>query len=107
MRRVCRLVVGILVISCNSQVTFLQSWVFIQPEQLTTAPTHDGARPGTLSPPRPSGIRFLDVAAQAGLTTVPHSHADRRYVVETMAGGGAALFDCDNDGRLDIAVVND
>jgi hypothetical protein len=24
-----------------------------------------------------------------------------------MAGGGIALLDCDNDGRLDIAVVND
>jgi hypothetical protein len=24
-----------------------------------------------------------------------------------MGGGGVALFDCDNDGRLDIAVVND
>jgi len=27
--------------------------------------------------------------------------------VETMGGGGIALFDCDNDGRLDIAMVND
>ena len=24
-----------------------------------------------------------------------------------MGGGGIALFDCNNDGRLDIAVVND
>jgi hypothetical protein len=24
-----------------------------------------------------------------------------------MSGGGVALFDCDNDGRLDIAVIND
>ena len=38
---------------------------------------------------------------------MPHSTAKRRYVVETMAGGGIALFDCDNDGKLDIAVVND
>jgi hypothetical protein len=27
--------------------------------------------------------------------------------VETMGGGGIALFDCDNDGKLEIAVVND
>jgi len=27
--------------------------------------------------------------------------------VETMSGGGIALFDCDNDNKLDIAVVND
>jgi len=54
-----------------------------------------------------SGMYFRDVASQAGLTTVPHSRTDRRYVLDTMAGGGIALFDCDNDGKLDIAVVND
>ncbi|HEV2172553.1 MAG TPA: VCBS repeat-containing protein, partial [Nitrospira sp.] len=39
--------------------------------------------------------------------TYPHSSSERRYIVETMGGGGVALLDCDNDGRLDIAVVND
>ncbi|HWO37888.1 MAG TPA: CRTAC1 family protein [Candidatus Acidoferrum sp.] len=38
---------------------------------------------------------------------MPNSRTDRRYVLETMGGGGIALFDCDNDGKLDIAVVND
>src|SRR5215471_17483859 len=52
-------------------------------------------------------VRFRDVGPQAGLTTVPHSSSERRYIVETMGGGGIALFDCDNDGKLDIAVVND
>ena len=47
------------------------------------------------------------MSAQAGLNTVPHSSSERRYIVETMGGGGIALLDCDNDGRLDIAVVND
>jgi hypothetical protein len=47
------------------------------------------------------------VSAEAGLNTVPHSSSERRYIVETMGGGGVALLDCDNDGRLDIAVVND
>ena len=54
-----------------------------------------------------SRLHFRDIAIQAGLTTVPHSRSDRRYVLDTMAGGGIALFDCDNDGKLDIAVVND
>ena len=54
-----------------------------------------------------SPVRFREVSAQAGLNTAPHSIAERRYIVETMGGGGIALFDCDNDGRLDIAVVND
>ncbi|HTD56683.1 MAG TPA: VCBS repeat-containing protein, partial [Silvibacterium sp.] len=52
-------------------------------------------------------MSFREVSAQAGLTTVPHSSPERRYIVETMGGGGIALLDCDNDGRLDIAVVND
>lgn len=47
------------------------------------------------------------MSREAGLTTVPHSSTARRYIVETMGGGGIALFDCDNDGKLDIAVVND
>ncbi|MFP5227841.1 MAG: CRTAC1 family protein [Acidobacteriota bacterium] len=53
------------------------------------------------------GVFFRDIGQQTGLTTVPHSSTARRYIVETMAGGGIALFDCDNDGKLDIAVVND
>src|SRR6266436_1624585 len=33
------------------------------------------------------------------------SHTSRKYLIETM-GSGVALFDYDNDGRLDIFVVN-
>src|ERR1022692_1000350 len=33
------------------------------------------------------------------------SHTARKYLLETM-GSGAALFDFDNDGRLDIFLVN-
>ena len=43
---------------------------------------------------------------EAGLTKEPFSSKKQRYVVETIAGG-VALFDCDNDGKLDILVVND
>ena len=50
---------------------------------------------------------FRDVASEVGVTTTPNSQTDRRYVLETMGGGGIALFDCDNDGKLDMAVVND
>jgi enediyne biosynthesis protein E4 len=52
-------------------------------------------------------MTFREISSQAGLTSIPHSTSERRYIVETMGGGGVALFDCDNDGKLDIAVVND
>jgi enediyne biosynthesis protein E4 len=49
--------------------------------------------------------RFLDVARSVGLT-VPHiSTVDKRYIVESMSGG-VGLIDCDNDGKLDVIVVN-
>jgi len=54
----------------------------------------------------PNGIRFKEIGREAGVTTVPHSSPDRRYLVEMM-GGGVALFDCDSDGMLDILTVND
>lgn len=62
---------------------------------------------GVLATPSTAPMRFRDISTQAGLLTVPHSTSERRYVLETMGGGGIALFDCDNDGKLEIAVVND
>jgi hypothetical protein len=67
----------------------------------STAPSHQSGDPFGFP------VRFRDVGPEVGLTTVPHSSPERRYIVETMGGGGIALFDCDNDGKLDIAVVND
>src|SRR5580693_9841154 len=45
-------------------------------------------------------MSFRDVASEVGVTTMPNSQTDRRYVLETVGGGGIALFDCDNEGRL-------
>jgi len=57
-------------------------------------------RPGF--PPIP---KFKDIAQAVGLT-VPHlSTGEKRYIIESMSGG-AGLFDCDDDGRLDIVTVN-
>ena len=50
---------------------------------------------------------FRDVSLEVGLRTLPHTNLDRRYVIETMSGGGVAFLDCENNGKLDIAVVND
>jgi len=54
----------------------------------------------------PEVAQFTDVAAALGLSfTYVASHTSKKYLIETM-GSGVALFDYDNDGRLDIFVVN-
>ena len=42
---------------------------------------------------------------QAGLTASHISSPEKYYVIESMSGG-VGLFDCDNDGKLDIVMVN-
>ena len=51
-------------------------------------------------------LRFRDVGVEAGVTTISHSAPVKQYLVEMM-GGGIALFDCDNDGKLDIVNIAD
>jgi hypothetical protein len=77
-----------------------------QPQKLTPA-AEANAKKESGHPSREPWLHFRDIATQAGLTTPPHSRSDRRYVLDTMAGGGIALFDCDGDGKLDVAVIND
>jgi enediyne biosynthesis protein E4 len=49
---------------------------------------------------------FTDVTFTLGLNfRNMASHTSKKYLIETM-GPGVALFDYDNDGRLDIFVVN-
>jgi len=48
---------------------------------------------------------FRDIATQAGLTASHISSREKYYVIESMSGG-VGLFDCDNDGKLDIVMVN-
>lgn len=47
---------------------------------------------------------FQDAAPASGLT-VSHISGEKRYILESMSGG-VGMFDCDNDGKLDIVVVN-
>jgi hypothetical protein len=49
---------------------------------------------------------FIDVTARAGIHFKHQApHTGKKYLIETM-GSGVALFDYDNDGRLDIFLVN-
>jgi hypothetical protein len=49
---------------------------------------------------------FIDVTDKVGVKFQHQAlHTSRKYLLETM-GSGVALLDCDNDGRLDIFLVN-
>ncbi len=51
-------------------------------------------------------VQFTDITRQVGVNFKHDaSRTSQKYLVETM-GAGVALFDCDNDGRLDIFLVN-
>jgi hypothetical protein len=57
--------------------------------------------------PRPSGpVEFVDVTAEAGIR-FRHNNgaAGKKYLPETL-GAGAAFLDYDNDGWLDVLLVN-
>jgi hypothetical protein len=50
--------------------------------------------------------KFVDITEKAGVHFLHQApHTSRKYLIETM-GSGVALFDCDNDGRLDLYLVN-
>ena len=51
-------------------------------------------------------VQFTDVTAKSHIDfTQENSATSNKYLIETM-GGGVALFDYDNDGRLDIFFAN-
>jgi enediyne biosynthesis protein E4 len=58
-----------------------------------------------LAAPAQTPPKFQDVAKQSGLTIAHISSVEKRYIVESMSGGGG-FIDCDNDGKLDIITVN-
>jgi enediyne biosynthesis protein E4 len=67
--------------------------------------SQNGSRPEA----REAGLvaaHFVDITEKAGVNFLHLApHTSRKYLLETM-GSGVALFDCDNDGRLDIFLVN-
>ena len=57
-----------------------------------------------ISTPAPVRL-FRDITVEAGVTFQHHAAPEKKYIVESMSGG-VALFDFDNDGRIDIYLVD-
>jgi hypothetical protein len=69
--------------------------------------TEPHAMPGGPGPTAPLGASFLDVAKDAGLNakTIFGGEHKNKYLLET-TGCGVAFYDYDNDGWLDVFLVN-
>ena len=65
-----------------------------------------GKKPPPPGPQAPSTVTFTDITATTGIN-FKHaaSPTSQKYLPESI-GGGVALFDYDNDGRLDIYFTN-
>jgi hypothetical protein len=62
--------------------------------------------PGAGSAPSGSEVQFSDITERSKVDfTQQNSATSNKYLIETMSGG-VALFDYDNDGRLDIFFTN-
>jgi len=70
----------------------------------TPSPAAPSARAASSSKPTPGD--FVDITQSSHvLFNGEASHTSKKYLIETM-GSGVALFDYDNDGRLDIFLAN-
>jgi enediyne biosynthesis protein E4 len=61
---------------------------------------------GCIAPSRVVPGNFVDISEKAGIHFLHNAnHTATKYQIETM-GSGVGLFDCDNDGRLDLYLLN-
>jgi hypothetical protein len=65
----------------------------------------NAAKPKTDRSTLPPIPIFKDIAKQIGVTVSHIAAPEARYVIDSTSGG-VGLFDCDDDGRLDIVLVN-
>src|SRR5437016_10707195 len=94
-----------LILSLTPQVLTAQAQgpqrvpVPVQPPVKRTPPAK---KDRTALPPVPT---FKDIAKEVGLTVSHIAAPEAHYVIDSTSGG-VGLFDCDNDERLDVVLVN-
>jgi hypothetical protein len=98
--RFCALAIFFVLLSSASTDTLCAQSTAVPLPPPARLPPRKVDRPGF--PPIP---KFKDIAQALGLTVSHISSGEKRYIIESMSGG-AGLFDCDDDGRLDIVLVN-
>ena len=78
-----------------------------RPPWILAAPAPQNANPAAKEPASDPGISFLNVARESGLNrkTIFGGEHNNKYLLET-TGCGVAFYDYDNDGWLDIFLVN-
>ncbi|HJY27253.1 MAG TPA: CRTAC1 family protein [Pyrinomonadaceae bacterium] len=98
-------------------LSLLSVTVYVRAQQPTPSPSPErtGRSYSTAelskTPPAPgpqarSPLTFTDITAQSGVNFVhAASKTSLKYLLETM-GGGVAMFDYDNDGRMDLFFTN-
>ena len=100
----------------SSLMVFFGSFSAIVAQQPTPTPTPRAGRsysvgelpktPPSPGPKAPSPVTFSDVTRLSRIAFVhAGSPTSQKYLLETM-GGGVAIFDYDNDGRMDLFFTN-
>jgi enediyne biosynthesis protein E4 len=85
---------------------YCESWILLILPLLLAGAAAQSPPPSAPSAATYASVKFVDVTAASGVKFQNKaSHTSKKYLPETM-GAGVALFDYDNDGRLDIFFVN-
>jgi len=90
-----------------SRLQNLHCWIFLILVCIASPlPAQDSASQSAAKQNVASVPHFADITAKVGIDFRGiASHTSKKYLLETM-GSGVAVFDYDNDGRLDIFAVN-
>jgi len=94
-------------LSHSALIPLIERILDFAPPSLSLTARQSIAQQGSPENKTPLGVTFVNVAKEAGLNakTVFGGEKRNKYLLET-TGCGAAFFDYDNDGWLDVFLVN-